>query len=36
MRAMLRIGTGWRRPRRRFATIVTIIRLTPKNALEII
>ena len=36
MRAMLRIDTGWRRPRRRFATIAAIIRLTPKNALDII
>lgn len=36
MHAMLRIDTGWRRPRQRFATIVTIIRLTPRNALDII
>ena len=36
MHAMLRIGTGWRRPRRRFATIVTIIHLDPRNALDII
>lgn len=36
MHAMLRIGTGWRRPRRRLATIAAIVRLTPRNALDII
>lgn len=36
MHAMLRIGTSWRRPRRRFATIAAIVRLTPRNALDII